>query len=76
MNRGGKNGEAADMARMTGWDEDTSPRVIAEFLPRSQHERWLELGFRLLVVALLGGWFFMPRPAIDPRPAPPQTTPR
>ncbi|PTM43401.1 hypothetical protein [Bosea sp. 124] len=76
MSQGAKDGEATEMGRTTGWDEDTSPRVIADFLPRSPRERWLELGLRLLVVALLCGWFFMPRPGVDARGPAPQTTPR
>lgn len=69
MSQGAKDREAAEMGRTTGWDEDTSPGVIADFLPHNPHERWLERGFRLLVVALLCGWFFLPRPAVEPRPA-------
>ena len=76
MSQGADDREATEMGRTTGWDEDTSPREIADFLPRTSHERWLELGFRLLVVALLCGWFFVPRPAVDLRPAAPQATPR
>lgn len=68
--------EAVDMAKATTWSEDTSPREIADFLPRKPGERWLDLGFRLLVVALLCGWFFMPRPAVDTPPPAIQTTTR
>ena len=68
--------EAVDMAKATIWSEDTSPREIADFLPRKPGERWLDLGFRLLVVALLCGWFFMPQPAADPTPSAPQATSR
>ena len=64
------------MSKTTTWNEDTPPREIADFLPRKPHERWLDLGFRLLVVALLCGWFFMPQPGADPLPAAGQATTR
>ena len=64
------------MGKTTTWNEDTPPREIADFLPRKPNERWLDLGFRLLVVALLCGWFFMPQPAADPSPATLQATTR
>lgn len=64
------------MGTTTTWNEDTSPREIADFLPRKANERWLDLGFRLLVVALLCGWFFIPQPAADRPPLAPQATTR
>ncbi len=68
--------ETVEMGKATTWDDDTSPREIADFLPRKPGERWLDLGFRLLVVALLCGWFFMPQPAADPTRSTPQATTR
>ncbi|HEV7260176.1 MAG TPA: hypothetical protein VGN82_20490 [Bosea sp. (in: a-proteobacteria)] len=62
------------MARATAWDEDTAPSQIAEFLPRKPYERWLDLGFGLVVAALLGGWLLLPQPANEARPAAPQVT--
>lgn len=61
--------EAVEMGRATSWTEDTPAREIADFLPRRSGERWLELGFRLLIVALLCGWFAMPQPAANPAPS-------
>ncbi|MFA6967090.1 hypothetical protein [Bosea sp. (in: a-proteobacteria)] len=68
--------EAVEMAKAMSWNEDTSAREIANFLPRKPGERWLDLGFRLLIVALLCGWFSMPRPAADPAPSAAQTSTR
>lgn len=63
------------MARTTAWDEDTAQSQIADFLPRKPYERWLDLGFGLLVAALLGGWLLLPpQPAGEARPAAPQAT--
>lgn len=62
------------MARTTAWDEDNSASQIAEFLPRKPYERWLDLGFGLLVAALLGGWLLLPPSRGEPPAIAPQTT--
>jgi hypothetical protein len=74
MNQGADDREAAMMARTTVWDEETAPNQIADFLPRKPYERWLDLGFGLLVAALLCGWLLLPQPAGEARPAAPQAT--
>jgi len=74
MSLGADETEAAEMARTIIWDEDSSPSQIAEVLPRKPHEHWLDLGFGVLVAALLGGWLLLPQPASEPRPTTPQMT--
>ena len=74
MSLGADDREAAEMARTTAWDEDSSASQIAEFLPRKPYERWLDLGFGLLVAALLGGWLLLPQPTAETRPMAPQAT--
>jgi hypothetical protein len=74
MRQGADEKEAAEMATTTAWDEDTAPSQIADFLPRKPYERWLDLGFGLVVVALLGGWLLLPQPANEAPPATPQAT--
>lgn len=74
MSLGADEREAAEMARTTAWDEDTSASQIADFLPRKPYERWLDLGFGVLVAALLGGWLLLPQPAVETRPVAPQAT--
>lgn len=64
------------MAKAMSWNEDTSAHEIADLLPRKPGERWLDLGFRLLIVALLCGWFSMPQPATEPTPSSPAATTR
>ncbi|WP_156639811.1 hypothetical protein [Bosea sp. PAMC 26642] len=64
------------MDRAARWTEDTASREIADFLPRSRHERWIDLGFGLLVAILLLGWSALPDPAARPQPPTGQSSPR
>jgi len=62
------------MARATAWNEDTPASQIADFLPRKPYEKWLDLGFGLLVAALLGGWLLLPPSTGDAPAKTPQAT--
>jgi hypothetical protein len=76
MSLGADDREAAEMARAIAWNEDTPASQIADFLPRKSYERWLDLGFGLLVAALLGGWLLLPPPpGQSPAASPSPTSP-
>lgn len=49
-------------------DEGSMDSDIAGLLPPRPHERWFDLCFRLIIVALLGIWFLMPPAAGEIRP--------
>lgn len=40
---------------------------IADVLPAQPHERWFDLCFRLIIVALAGFWLLTPPAAGEPR---------
>ena len=48
--------------------EDSMDSDIAGLLPPRPHERWFDLCFRLIIVALVGFWFLMPPAAGEIRP--------
>lgn len=56
----GDDGEAGLMERAARWSEDTPAREIADALPPTRHERWVDAGFAALVALLLLGWFSLP----------------
>ncbi len=47
------------MERAARWSEDTSSREIADALPPSRYERWIDAGFAVLVALLLLGWLIL-----------------
>jgi hypothetical protein len=48
-------------------EEDSMDSDIAGLLPPWPHERWFDLCFRLIIIALLGIWFLMPPAASEIR---------
>lgn len=60
MMSAGDDLEAQMMDRAARWTEDTPPREIADSLPARRHERWIDLGFGLLIAVLLMGWLAHP----------------
>jgi hypothetical protein len=50
-------------------EEDSMDSDIADLLPARPHERWFDLCFRLIIVALVGLWFLMPPAAGEMRPS-------
>ena len=42
------------------WQEDSMDSEFATALPPRRHERWFDLCFRLILVALAAGWLLMP----------------
>lgn len=62
--------EAADMERTKSWTEDTPQSEFARVLPPGPFERWVVVGFWLLVVAVMAGRLNLPDSAAQsPRPA-------
>jgi len=49
-------------------DEDTPDSEIAKILPARRHERWFDLGFRLIILLLAAIWLMIPPAAGDARP--------
>ncbi len=62
MTSTGDDLEAQMMDRVARWTEDTPPCEITDTLPARRHERWIDLGFGLLVAVLLLGWLALPGP--------------
>ena len=74
MSAGGDDLEAQAMRSAPRWGDDTAMGDIAASLAPSRHERWLDLGFALLVTILLAGWALLPAPGSTPHPAPIQAS--
>ncbi|MCZ8035948.1 MAG: hypothetical protein O9288_14445 [Novosphingobium sp.] len=69
MTSTGDDLEAQLMERAARWTEDTPPCEITDSLPARRHERWIDLGFGLLVAVILLGWLALPAPD-RPLPSP------
>ncbi len=42
------------------WQEDSMDSELATALPARRHERWFDLCFRLILIALAAAWLLMP----------------
>jgi hypothetical protein len=58
----------AQQAALRGLEEDSMDSEIATILPARRHERWFDICFRLIILALAGFWLLTP-PAGGQSPA-------
>jgi hypothetical protein len=58
----------AQLAALRGLEEDSMDSEIATILPARRHERWFDICFRLIILALAGFWLLTP-PAGGQSPA-------
>ncbi len=47
------------------WKEDSMNSELAATLPERRHERWFDLCFRLILIALAAAWLLMPPAASE-----------
>jgi hypothetical protein len=47
-------------AALRGLEEDSMDSEIATILPARRHERWFDICFRLIILALAGFWLLTP----------------
>jgi hypothetical protein len=60
----------AQKAALRRLEEDSMDSEIATILPARRHERWFDICFRLIILALAGFWLLTPpaggqAPAVD-----------